>query len=78
MKMMSATEMPTMPAPDVVHADGRSFGRYRNAFTTLQVFDLGDNGRRLEINDDGHRVSFDLDAGQAAHPAGLLCAGSGE
>jgi hypothetical protein len=39
----------------------------------MQVFKLRDSGRRIEVNDDGHQVIFDLTAAQARHLADLLC-----
>jgi hypothetical protein len=61
-----------MPLPDQVRASGNSFARFRYAFTTLHVFDLKDDGRRIEINDDGHITVFDLSADQAGNLADLL------
>ncbi|WP_438278114.1 hypothetical protein [Nitrobacter sp.] len=69
---MSETETPIMPPPDVVHAGGNSLARYRLAFTTLQVFSLREDGRRIEISDGGHDIVFDLDSAQARHLAALL------
>jgi hypothetical protein len=69
---MSETETPIIPPPDVVQTSGNSLARYRLAFTTLQVFSLGEDGRRLQISDDGHDIVFDLDSAQARHLAALL------
>lgn len=69
---MSDTEIPIMPAPDKVHFSANSLMRYRHAFTALHVFKLADAGRRLEVNDDGRIICFDLDRDQSAALAELL------
>jgi hypothetical protein len=69
---MSDTEMPIMPSPNTIYASGNSLARFRHAFTTIQVFDRADQGRRLEVNDDGHIITFDLSAEQAFGLASLL------
>jgi hypothetical protein len=46
--------------------------RYRAALTSFYVDDAGDGRRRIEIDDDGNRVIFDLSADQAKHLAYLL------
>lgn len=61
-----------MPSPNVLLASGNALTRYRPIFTSMQVFERPDNGRRIEINDEGHTVIFDLSAEQAKHLAGLL------
>jgi hypothetical protein len=75
---MSDTDTPIMPSPNVIYASENSFSRFRHAFTTLQVFKLRDNGRRLEIGDDGHLTVFDLSADHAATLAALLKDQGGE
>jgi hypothetical protein len=70
---MSDTDKPIMPSPNQIHASHNALARYRMVFTTLHVFRLAENGRRLEINDDGRIIVFDLSAGQAEALAGLLC-----
>lgn len=60
------------PTPNTLYASGNGLTRYRAAFTSLAVFARPDNGRRIEVNDDGRMVIFDLDATQAAGLAGLL------
>jgi hypothetical protein len=61
-----------MPLPHKIYASENSFTRYRPAFTALHVFDLKDDGRRIEINDDGHIIVFDLSSDQAGSLADLL------
>lgn len=63
-----------MAAPDVLVASSNALVRYRAAFTLLQVFERADNGRRIEVSDDGHQTIFDLSAAQAKHLAHLLFA----
>lgn len=66
-----------MPTPDVIYASGNALTRYRAAFTSLQVFQCATNGRRIEINDDGHRIVFELSAAQAKDLASLLMPAEG-
>ena len=61
-----------MQPPNVLVADGSAFMRYRPAFTSLHVFDRTDCGRRIEVNEDGHVIIFDLTAQEARHLASLL------
>lgn len=67
---MSETEI--MPSPNVLYPGVNGFSRYRAAFTSLRVDRRPDNGRSVTINDDGHIVTFDLTAEQAAVLASLL------
>lgn len=69
---MSDTETPIMLTPDRIYASGNSLVHYRQAFTSLHVFDLKDGGRRVEINDDGRIIIFDLSHEQALTLANLL------
>lgn len=72
---MSDTETPIIATPDKLYASANSLARYRQAFTTLQVFKTTQDGRRIEINDDGHVVLFDLSPAQAQDLAALLTGG---
>jgi hypothetical protein len=67
---MSETEI--MPAPNTLFPGASGFIRYRPAFTSLRIDPRPNDGRRLTVNDDGHIVTFDLSAGQAAELAALL------
>jgi hypothetical protein len=71
-KRLSMSDKALIPAPDVLRTEGNVLLRYRAAFTSLTVLDRADKGRRIEVNDDGHVIVFDLDADQAAHLADLL------
>ena len=69
---MSDMETGIMPAPHVVYASGNSLGRYRPAFTSVNVNDGPAGGKRLEVNDDGRIIRFDLNPEQAKLLADLL------
>jgi hypothetical protein len=71
-KRANMSDRALIPAPDVIVANGNSFTRYRAAFTSLQIFERAADGRRIEIDDDGHHTIFDLSADQAKHLSNLL------
>ena len=69
---MSDTDTPIIPSPNKVLASGNSLTRFRYAFTSLNVFNLSNGRRQIEVNDDGKVVIFDLPADAAKHLARLL------
>lgn len=74
---MSETDMPIMPSPHVLHPNcDAGFVRYRPAFTSIRIDQRPNAGRCISINDDGHIVTFDLSAEQAAELAALLLSGA--
>ena len=69
---MSETDMPIMPTPHVLYAKSNTFTRYRPSFTSFQVFEIADNGRRVEISDDGRLIVFDFTQDQSRQIALML------
>lgn len=62
-----------MVAPNVLIENcGVGFTRYRPAFTSIRIDPARNNGRRIEVNEDGHLITFDLSAEEAAQLAALL------
>lgn len=70
---MSDTEIPIIASPRYeICIAGNSLVRFRQASTCLHVFELSNDGKRLEINDDGHIIIFDLSREQASALVSLL------
>lgn len=68
---MSETET-KCPPPHALAAMDNGLARYRPALTALYVDALPDGRRRIEVDDDGRKVIFDLSPDLAKHLAGLL------
>jgi hypothetical protein len=69
---MSETEITCPPPNKLITDGGTGLVRYRMAFTSLRVSPRLDGGRTIEVDDDGHVVTFDLTRDQAQHFASLL------